>query len=30
MRGAGDRPFSYSKFLDVLFGDANDILLHTY
>ena len=30
MRGAGDRPVSYLNSLEVLFSDANDILLHIY
>ena len=30
MRGAGDRPVSYLNSLEVLFNDANNILLHTY
>ena len=30
MRGAGDRTVSYLNSLEVLFSDANDILLYTY
>ena len=30
MKGAGDRPVSYLNSLEVLFSDANDILLRTY
>ena len=30
MRGAGDRLVCYLNSLEVLFSEANDILLHTY